>query len=64
MALAAKAAATPDHTIASPASIGPTKRARLNTTELIATAAARSASGTSDGTSARRAGWLNATTNP
>jgi hypothetical protein len=62
--LAAKAAATPDHTIASPAKIGPMKRARLKMIELIATAGPRSARGTSDGTSASRAGWLNATTMP
>ena len=54
----------PDQTIARPASIGPTKRARLNITELIATAAARSVCVTSEGTRARRAGWLNATTTP
>ena len=39
-------------------------RAKLNTIELIATADARSVSATSDGTSASRAGWLNATTTP
>jgi hypothetical protein len=36
----------------------------LKTIELLATADARSVSATSDGTSASRAGWLNATTMP
>jgi hypothetical protein len=40
------------------------KRARLNTTELIATAEATSVCATSEGTSASRAGWLKATTTP
>ena len=43
---------------------GPTKRARLNTAELIATAEGRSARGTRLGTSASRAGWLKPTTVP
>ncbi len=62
--MAANAADTPDHTIAKPANMGPIKRARLKTTELIATADARSVCATSDGTRASRAGWLNATTTP
>jgi hypothetical protein len=62
--LAANVAATPDQTIATPANIGPMNRAVLKMTELMATAAPKSFSGTNDGTSTSRAGWLNATTKP
>src|ERR1700692_3341945 len=55
-----KAAATPATDMITPASAGPTARARLNSIPLSAEAAARSSLGTHSGRIARHAGASNA----